>query len=312
VAFEGATLLGLNVDGTITGPTPWHFHGDASISILFFTVSASVDLTWGDSTQASIPARPVLPDLLQAFGDPRSWSAALPGGTTVAVSLATPKPDTTALRVHPMGTLTVKETVVPLDLPIARYGNAVPSDGSEFSIQGVQINQQQETIQSIQDQFAPGQFLNLSDADKLSRPSFESYDAGVTIGSGAILSGQDSPRTVTYREFYIDDLPSFSRLSRFYQMPAAIHLALGAQSAGFTSPVKNTGLAKYSAGPATPAITTDDPQYVVTSVENLGVRSDIHAGGTYYQAQAALNAYLTDHPDESASLQIMPMHEVTP
>jgi hypothetical protein len=312
VAFEGATLLGLNVDGTISGPTPWHFHGDASISILFFTVSASVDLTWGDSTQATLPARPVLPDLFQALADPRSWTATLPGGTTVAVSLAAAKPDDKTLRVHPMGTLTVKESVVPLDLPIARYGNATPSDGSEFSIQGVQINQQAETTQSLKDYFAPGQFLNLSDADKLATPSFEMYDAGVTIGSTTILSGQDSPRTVTYREFYIDDLLSFSRLARLYQMPAAIHLALGAQAAGFTSPVKNTGLVKYSAGPATPAITTQDPEYVVTSVVDLGVRSDIHPGGTYYQARAALSTYLAAHPDESANLQIMPLHEVTP
>lgn len=312
VAYDGHTLLGLNVNGTFQGPTPWHFHGEASISLLFFSVSASVDLSWGSSTQATIPAQPVLPDLFNAFKNPQSWSAALPPATTVAVSLATQKPTDQTLCVHPIGTLQVKESVVPLDLPITKYGNATPSDGTEFSIQSVQINAQTESIQAIQDYFAPGQFLNLSDADKLSKPSFEEMDAGVNIGSSAILNGQDSPRTVMYQEFYIYDPANFSIPSRLYFMPANIHLALSAQGAGFASPVKNTGLQKYSAGPTTPAIIVDAPQYVVTSVLDLTVRADILAssGATYFQAQAALNSYLAVNPAEAGDLQIMPVHEV--
>src|SRR6202021_3681686 len=138
-----------------------------------FRVSSSVEFRGGASTQETIPAQPVLPDLFNAFKNPQSWSAALPPATTVAVSLATQKPTDQTLCVHPIGRLQVKKRVVPLDLPITKYGNATPSDGTEFSIQSVQINAQTETIQTIQDYFAPGQFLNLSDADKLSKPSLE-------------------------------------------------------------------------------------------------------------------------------------------
>jgi hypothetical protein len=312
VAYDGDTLLGLNVNGTFQGPTPWHFHGEASISLLFFSVSASVDLTWGSSTQATIPSQPVLPDLIKAFQNPQSWSAALPPATTVGVSLATKKPTDLTLCVHPIGTLQVKETVVPLDLPIGKYGNATPSDGTEFSIQSVQINSQTETIQTIQDYFAPGQFLNLSDADKLSKPSFEEMDAGVNIGSSAILNGQDSPRTVVYQEFYIYDPNDVSSPPGIYLMPAHIHLSLCAQGAGFASLVKNTGLQKYSKRPTTPAVVVEEPQYVVTSVVDLSIRSDVlgSSGGTYFQAQAALSAYLAGNPGENGNLQIMPLHEV--
>jgi hypothetical protein len=311
VSFEGLSLLGLNVDGLFSGPTPWHFHGDASISLLFFTVSASLDFSWGDSTQATIPAKPVLPDLFAALGNPSDWSAELPAGASVGVSLVTLKPADTTLRVHPMGTLTVREKVVPLDLPITRYGNATPSDGSEFSIQGAEINSQHETIAPIKDYFAAGQFLTLSDADKLSTPSFEKYDAGVTIGSAAVVSGQDRARTVIYQEYYIDALTSFSRFSRFYQMPAAIHLALSAQGAGFTSPLKNTGLSKYSAGPQPTAVTITDPPYVVASVTDLSVRSDISSasGTTYHQAQEAVQTYLAANPQETGNLQVVPLYE---
>ena len=69
-----------------------------------------------------------------------------------------------------MGTLSVRENVVPLDFTITRYGNATPSDGNLFAISDVQINNQEATRQSFQDYFAAGQFLTLSDADKLSLP----------------------------------------------------------------------------------------------------------------------------------------------
>src|SRR4029079_17528251 len=128
--------------------------------------------------------------------------------------------DDTTLRVHPIGVLSVREKVVPLDLEITRYGNATPSDGNLFAISDVQINTDEETRQPIQDYFAAGQFLSLSDADKISAPSFEKYDAGVTIGSSNIVAGIDSPRTVVYEERYIDEPTGFSRFARLYAMPA--------------------------------------------------------------------------------------------
>jgi hypothetical protein len=313
VSFEGVSLCGLSVDGTFSGPRPWHLHGDASIHILFFSVSASLDISWGDSTPAILPQKPVLPDLLPAFQDPRNWSTALPDGTTQAVTLSTPRPDDKTLRVHPMGTLSVRENVVPLDLPITRYGNASPSDGNYFAISDVQIDGHEETKQNFQDYFAPGQFLTLSDADKVSHPSFERYDAGIKIGSSEVLSGADSPRTVFYEERYIDEPTRFSRFARRYAMAADVHLALSAQGAGFESPLKNTGLFKYRTGATGPTITTQDAAYVVAHVEDLSVRSDIvsSSGGTYFHARAALDTYLALHPEENGNLQILPVHEVT-
>ena len=312
VSFEGHSLCGLHVDGLFAGPRPWHLHGDASIDILFFSVSVSLDLTWGDSTPAILPQKPVLPDLLPALADPRNWSAILPSNTSQAVTLSAPKPDDTTLRVHPIGVLSVREKVVPLDLQITRYGNATPSDGNLFAISDVQINNDEEARQPIQDYFAAGQFLSLSDADKISAPSFEKYDAGITIGSSTIVAGSDSPRTVVYEERYIDEPTGFSRFARFYAMPANIHLAVSRQGAGFGSPLKNSGLFKYGAEVSGSAVKTADPSYVITSVEDLSVRGDIFVAGgsTYFQARAALDSYLAIHPEESSNLQIQTLYEV--
>ena len=46
--------------------------------------------------------------------------------------------------------------------------------------------------------------------------------------------------------------------------------------------------------------------------DDLAIRSDIASGSgsTYFQARAALNTYVAQHPNEAASLQIVPLHEV--
>ena len=312
VSYEGMSLCGLHVDGVFSGPRPWHLHGDASIDILFFSVSVSLDLTWGDSTPAVLPQKAVLPDLLPALADPRNWSAILPSDTTQAVTLSAPKPDDTRLRVHPIGVLSVREKVVPLDLQITRYANAAPSDGNYFSISDVRINASEEPRQPIQDYFAAGQFLTLSDADKVGAPSFEKYDAGVAIGSSDIVAGSDSPRTVVYEERYIDDYNAFSRLGRLYAMSSAVQLAMTRVGAGFASPLKNSGLFKYGTGVVGAAVKTNDASYVITSTDDLSLRADIvaAAGSTYFGARGALDGYLALHPEEADSLQIQALHEV--
>src|SRR5262249_16851985 len=60
VSFEGHSLAGISVEGLLAGPTPWHVHGHAEFHILFFSVGATVDLTWCGSTPAVIPSTPVL------------------------------------------------------------------------------------------------------------------------------------------------------------------------------------------------------------------------------------------------------------
>jgi hypothetical protein len=71
-------------------------------------------------------------------------------------------------------------------------------------------------------------------------------------------------------------------------------------------------LAKYSVAANEPSITVQDSQYVVTSVTDLSMRTDIvsSAGSTFYEAQQALDTYLTAHPEESSDLQIQPLYEV--
>jgi hypothetical protein len=210
-----------------------------------------------------------------------------------------------------MGTLSVRENVVPLDVAISKYGNATPSDGNLFAISDVQINGQEAVRQSLQEYFAPGQFNSLNDADKLGSPSFELYDAGETLASTAVQSGEDSPRTMVYEEFYIDSPMSYSRSTGRYLMSAGIYDALARQGAGFSSPLARSGLGKYSAGSAPGAIRTAEQGYVIASTDDLSVRSDLTSsnGVTFFQARAALDAHLAATPADAGTLQILTLYE---
>jgi hypothetical protein len=56
----------------------------------------------------------------------------------------------------------------------------------------------------------------------------------------------------------------------------------------------------------------NETQYVIASVDDLNVRSDIAPGSgtSYFQAKAALSTYLATNPSEYQNLQIIPLHEV--
>jgi uncharacterized protein DUF6603 len=314
VTYQGTTFAGLNLTGTLTGTTPWHIHGDATLHLLCFSVSKSVDRTWGQVIVPQPAPQAILPDLLPALADPQNWNAVLPDAATSSVTLsASQPPDAGAILVHPMGTLVVREKVVPLDLSIAHYKSGPPADGNYFSLKDVTINGVKVAQDAFTDFFAAGQFLDLSDADKLSRSSFEPYHAGAKIAASTINSGAESTRTVAYDEYYIDDPIAPMRISLVYVMPVNVYTYLSYQSAGFQSSMKNTGLGKYKTGAATPAVLTKALSYVVTNVEDLSVVTAITGTEmTYYQARAALQAHLEGSPQDAGNLQIVPTHEALP
>ena len=94
---------------------------------------------------------------------------------------------------HPLGTLTVKQSVVPLDIDISRFGQAAPAGARRFTISSVSLGGQSETTEPVKDFFAPAQFFEMSDDEKLSRPSFEPMAAGVGIGSDGVRLHGETP-----------------------------------------------------------------------------------------------------------------------
>jgi hypothetical protein len=148
--------------------------------------------------------------LRTALADAASWNAVMPGTGERLVSLRDGPAG--AVRIHPLSTLTVKQSVVPLNVPISRFGNARPMGGpQEFRIQHIVVGSASFTPDVVRDHFAPAQFRDLSDDKKLSSPSFELLPAGVSVGNNAADCGTPVPAAADFEDIVIPSPPETPR-----------------------------------------------------------------------------------------------------
>src|SRR5262249_50066951 len=177
-------LFKVAVAGALEGPRPLRARGKATFEILWWDVSVSFDKTLVEGDRPPPPpAINVLNELAQALADPRNWQEALPVGERKVVTvreLQTPNEVT----IHPLGKFGVKQTVVPLNLTrdIDKFGSTTPSGPRRFSITSVTVSGlvQKPTLQT--DFFAPAQFFEMTDDEKIASPSFDTMEAGFMVG----------------------------------------------------------------------------------------------------------------------------------
>ena len=307
----GLSLFSIRLDATLSGPTPWHIQGTASIDILFFSISVHVDEKFGDDTQVTLPQITVLPQLLKELNNPQNWHGSLPAGAEIAVSMAKVAVDDKTILTQPLGLLTVRQTVVPLGVQIAKFNNAAPADADHFDIAGVTISGKSESAAEVDEYFASGQFFALNDADKVSAPSYTSMKAGVQVGSEDLQYGRRSNLEVRYETRIVDDLQVPGRQAGLYLMPMETMLVANLIGAAELSLVRGTGNAKYVVPGTVSAVSTSDPVYVVASTTDLTVHTGLSntGGAPYFAARAALANHLTAHPEDTDKFQVLPLHE---
>jgi len=183
VRYQGATVCAVGLHMRVRGPGPWHVQGSAHIELLFISATVRFDARIGKATPPP-PLPPVRVDALlrDALAAPENWSAQPPGGEAV-VSLRS-RPGGAKPAAHPLGGLTVRQRVAPLDVSIQRFGSSPVEGARRFSITEVRCGEDavdEEKLESVRDSFAAGQFFDLTESQKLSRPSFEPYVSGVAL-----------------------------------------------------------------------------------------------------------------------------------
>jgi hypothetical protein len=306
----GDDLMSVGLDATLSGPAPWHMTGDFKISLLFFDVHKSFSVTWGSDAPAQ-PIAPVnvLPLLTAALADARNWGAALPSGTSALVSLNNPG----VAVVHPLARLEVHESVVPLGLAITQLGAAPVAGATTFTISGYHVNGSTVAHEAVEDDFAPAQFFNLSDSDKLGRPSFETHDAGVRLtGAGLVTCGAPVSKTIAYETFYVDQPNGALRTDpttppkTFGIGDLSLILAIGASG---RAAIRAAGNRRYTA--AGSPIKVAPLSFVIADRNSLQLAGIGAAGGaTYSVALAAFHAAVAKTPAQGADLQIIATHEL--
>ena len=200
-------LFKVSFAGELSGPRPLNVKGKAKFEIWWMDFTVSFNVTLVSGQKPPLPAPVDVGALLRtALADAASWNAVMPGTSERLVSLR--EGPAGAVRIHPLSTLTVKQSVVPLNVPISRFGNTRPVGGpQEFRIQQVVVGGTSFTPDVVRDHFAPAQFRDLSDDEKLSSPSFELLPAGVSVGNNAADCGTPVPAAADFEDIVIPSPP---------------------------------------------------------------------------------------------------------
>jgi hypothetical protein len=197
----GRSIAGVSVDLLLEGPGPWHAKGDASLHLLFFTVHAGFEVTWGEAVaadpQVEIDASALAAQGLSAAG---AWSAIAPDTDALVTFRAVDRPET---GVHPYGQLSVRQQAVPLGVPVARVGRSRVKGGSATVL--VTPIAGAPASAPTTGQFAASQFQDLSDDEKLSRPSFEPFQDGIVFGAARTTISAEQVSTASYETVFIPD-----------------------------------------------------------------------------------------------------------
>jgi hypothetical protein len=189
IKFKGRTLSSIQVVGTLSGPGRWHIAGRLKFSVLWWDIEKSFDEAWGTAPPIDIPATHVADLLREAYSNRDNWSAALPAGANGLVTLSA-IPEETALLAHPLGQLRISQKVAPLGLTLEKYGESRISGPNRFELESVSIGEETfddpasvTGLEMAQEHLARGTYVQLSEEDRLTKPSFETFDVGVVFGT---------------------------------------------------------------------------------------------------------------------------------
>lgn len=311
---RGQTLLaGVHLDATLTGPSPFHAWGEASISILFITASVPFDATFGETKEIEAPERDPWELLEPAVRDIRNWNAELPPGTQPVVALRKPSPDSQLVIIEPGGTVTFRQKVVPLNFAIDKFGEAKPTGPGRYDLTGISISNTALAANErklVQDRFARGQFRKMTDQQKLSIPSFEPMDSGMRITDQNVSRGAPLGRDVEYETIIIDSKWESRLQPSRYSLPREHQMALMGASAKARSTLENSGFTRFQRGSGPKQFELEDEQYLVVSTDDLTKQSVIlTAPTTQGGAHDALDEYLVQNPADYGKYQVVPAHE---
>jgi hypothetical protein len=311
VRSGSSVLFSIGLDLDLAGPAPWSINGTGSFRILFCKVKVRFSKTWGEEPDTTLPDVAVLPKLLAALRQPENWEARLPARNHLLVSLRTiDDVGQDRLVIHPAGVLTVAQKVVPLDTTIERFGNQRPADARRFTIHHASANGSAFRKRPVEEYFAPAQFEDMDNAQKLSRRSFERLPAGVRLTSqdNDLQSSRVVARELRYETITIDTQSRRTAQGKVFGERLATFRPLLRGGALARSRFSTTRRAEPLLGPG--RIGVDPEGYSVVGTDDLRPFD----GKSSYRSQAGATSYLRElvraNPALQGTIQVVPNVEV--
>ena len=307
-------IASISVNFALEGPTPWHVNGTAKLKICWFlTIKVRFDKTFGERRNTQLGGVSVLPLLKTALADQGNWEAQLPQGRHLLTTFKEIQKAADDILVYPFGVLTIQQKLVPLNIDIRRFGSQQPTDGNRFAIQQVFAGEGTESealaTGAVREMFAPAQFFELSDTEKLARKSFEKYDSGVTLIDSAVFDADYVVRReVAYELFYVDDQRNLVAQTEPHipDFTAFDHWTTRGSIAN--SPLSFAKNGKSTLAPQ--AVTLNQEQFVVVNARDLQPVSVDSITASEADARNLMDAMIRTNPALNGEIFVVPSFEV--
>ncbi len=206
----GEDILSLQIDLQLSGPSPWHVDGQVKFKILFIKITVGVHATFGSSDTPALPEVDVAQLFRDQFAASANWAAVIPAQSHLLVALVrnrvTRKDEVVA---HPSGTIEFNQNLVPLELNLERFGAAKPKGDTFFALSDMTVGGNVLPVsatEKIISEFAPGQYRELTNDQKMSAPAFQNMPSGIRASGAALVSFTKAiERPIGYRSDVIDE-----------------------------------------------------------------------------------------------------------
>jgi hypothetical protein len=286
-------LFTVAVSGTLEGLLPLRFSGRARFEILWCHITVSVRATLRDGATPTIATVDAVPLLVAALTNVGNWSTQRALGSTQGVALRSVASNgsstansptapassgsSAVLVLDPLGTLAVTQNVVPLAAgrDVDRVQGAPVSGAKRFTLTGTlggTVTPSAPTqVTPLSGDFAPGQYFAMTDDEQLASPSFETWQAGVTLGSAAatLVDSQVVSAPLTYDAYVLDtltppDVHPVLPVATSYVLPAGQLAAHATTGAAARAPTRKVGRSRFRVD-APPQVEMTAPTYAVVS-----------------------------------------------
>lgn len=196
-------LLGVDLDATLRGPSPWHVTGRASFKLLGLRTHLEIEARIGQSNSQPAPARvDVLGQVAAALASGEAWASLAPRGRA-CVRLLDP-PESSVLALHPAGRVSLRQRVAPLGVTLERFGEAEITGPTKLTLSKPTLAGQALACETLDDQFAAAHYFDMTKTERLAAPSFEPMQAGVILGDERHDASEANPFTFDYETHYVD------------------------------------------------------------------------------------------------------------
>jgi hypothetical protein len=308
--FDGDDeILGTSLSLHLSGPSPWHVDGEATFTVII-KIHIPVHATFGGDDAPSIPAVDVSAIFRAELGVARNWTATLPDQNQLLVMLA---PNLSAggdqVLAHPSATIQFNQSSVPLKVTLQQFFGAKPSTATFFDLTGIAAGNELAP-EVVPSEFAPAQYFNLSNDDRLSAPAFEPLASGIRAnGASLVKFGQQALRNLVYRDNIIDplaqDAPVTGRFAERSIASESIIAGLGGCAAGRSSLFAD----RMARRPSGDAVQVPPDMYHIVDSATLTPASGV-AHDSHVAARQALAALVAKNPAMAGRLSIASAYEL--